>query len=49
MALAAAGVGAVSVVTGLFASLEWDTPAGPSIVVAAAVIFLLGLVAPRRG
>lgn len=48
MALAAAGIGAVSVVAGLFGSLEWDTPAGPSIVVAAAILFLVGLAAPRR-
>jgi hypothetical protein len=27
------------------ASLQWDTPAGPSIVVAATVLFAVGLVA----
>ena len=32
-------VGAVSVLAGLWASLQWDTPAGPSIVAAAALIF----------
>jgi zinc transport system permease protein len=43
MALLAAGIGALSVVGGLFGSLEWDTPAGPSIVVAALVLFVLSL------
>ncbi len=39
MAALAAAAGALSVVAGLFASLLWDTPAGPSIVVAATAIF----------
>jgi zinc transport system permease protein len=43
MAFLAAGIGAVSVVSGLFGSLEWDTPAGPSIVVAALGLFVLSL------
>lgn len=43
MALLAAIIGAASVVGGLFGSLEWDTPAGPSIVVAALVLFVLAL------
>ncbi len=43
MALFAAGAGAVAVVGGLFGSLEWDTPAGPSIVVAALALFVLSL------
>jgi len=43
MALLAAGIGAVAVTGGLFGSLEWDTPAGPSIVVAALGLFLLSL------
>ena len=43
MAVTAALVGAVAVVGGLFASLEWDTPSGPSIVVAALVLFLASL------
>ncbi len=43
MALIAAVVGAVAVVLGLFGSLEFDTPAGPSIVVAGALLFALGL------
>ncbi len=43
MALIAALLGVVSVVAGLFGSLEWDTPSGPSIVVAALILFLLAL------
>ena len=43
MALLAAGVGALAVVGGLFGSLEWDTPAGPSIVVAALALFVMSL------
>ncbi len=41
MAALAAAAGALSVVGGLFASLQWDTPAGPSIVVAATAIFAI--------
>ena len=44
MALGAAAVGALSAIGGLFASLAWDTPAGPSIVVVATALFALGLV-----
>jgi len=40
MALIAAGIGALSVVFGLWGSLVWDTPSGPSIVVAALAAFL---------
>jgi zinc transport system permease protein len=43
MAVLASIVGIVSVIGGLFASLRWDTPSGPSIVVAATVLFALGL------
>jgi len=43
MAALAAGVGALSVVAGLFASLEWDTPSGASIVVAASILFGVSL------
>ncbi len=43
MAVLASLAGVLSVVGGLFGSLEWDTPSGPSIVVTALVIFLLGL------
>jgi len=43
MAVIATLVGAAAVVLGLFGSLRFDTPSGPSIVVAALVIFLVGL------
>ena len=43
MAAGATGVGIVSVLGGLWGSLRFDTPAGPSIVVAAAFLFVLGL------
>lgn len=43
MAIFAALIGALSVTGGLFGSLEWDTPSGPSIVVAALFLFLLSL------
>ncbi|SDO03753.1 zinc transport system permease protein [Lutimaribacter pacificus] len=41
MAMAAAAVAVVSVLGGLWVSLDLDTPAGPSIVCVAAVLFLL--------
>lgn len=43
MAIIAAIIGAVSATSGLYGSLTWDTPAGPSIVVAALLIFLITL------
>ncbi|MDZ7601321.1 MAG: metal ABC transporter permease [Hoeflea sp.] len=43
MAVLAAVIGVSAVIGGLFGSLEWDTPAGPSIVVAALVLFILSL------
>ncbi len=45
MALGAAILGAVAVIGGLFASLQWDTPSGPSVVAAAAGLFALSLFA----
>jgi zinc transport system permease protein len=39
MALIAAATGSLAVVLGLAGSWHWDTPAGPSVVVAAALIF----------
>ncbi|EHQ51556.1 ABC transporter [Ectothiorhodospira sp. PHS-1] len=39
MALFAALIGCLAVAGGLWGSLTWDTPAGPSIVVAAALLF----------
>jgi zinc transport system permease protein len=47
MALFAAGVGSLSVLAGLLGSLEWDTPSGPSIVVAATVAFVVAQLWPR--
>ncbi len=44
MAVIAAIVGAGSVWIGLRGSLEWDTPAGPSIVVAALACFVLSVI-----
>jgi zinc transport system permease protein len=49
MALAASLAGAVAVVFGLWGSWTWDTPTGPSIVLAAMALFLAGLALPRRG
>jgi zinc transport system permease protein len=48
MAIAAAAVGAVSVIGGLYASLAWNTPSGPSIVVAAVVLFVISMLIPGR-
>jgi len=44
MAVLAALFGALAVVLGLFGSLEFDTPSGPSVVVAALLLFLASLV-----
>lgn len=43
MALLTTVAGVAAVVGGLFGSLEWDTPAGPSIVVAALFLFVLSI------
>lgn len=48
MAGLASLLGCLSVALGLWASLRWDTPAGPSVVVAAAALFLLGASIPVR-
>ncbi len=48
MALIASTVGALAVAAGLFASWQWDSPAGPSVVVAAFVIFMANLSIPAR-
>jgi zinc transport system permease protein len=47
MALLAAVFGALSVIVGLYASLYWDLPSGPLIVVTAALFFGLMQVGPR--
>lgn len=43
MAVIASFIGALSVIAGLYGSLYYDTPSGPSIVVAALVLFLVSL------
>jgi zinc transport system permease protein len=43
MAILAALIGVAGVFGGLFGSLEWDTPAGPSIVVAALGLFIISI------
>jgi zinc transport system permease protein len=48
MALFAALAGVIAVLAGLFASLRWDLPSGPSIVVAAVALFTLAMAAPDR-
>ncbi|HOW74503.1 MAG TPA: zinc ABC transporter permease subunit ZnuB [Candidatus Competibacteraceae bacterium] len=48
MALLAGGLGCIAVGAGLWASLRWDTPAGPSVVVAATTLFALGHALPNR-
>ena len=48
MAVLAAAIGALSVIGGLSGSLAWDTPSGPSIVVAALILFLFS-VSPAAG
>lgn len=48
MAVVASLLGAIAVAGGLFGSLKFDTPSGPSIVVAALAIFLFSLLPWRR-
>jgi zinc transport system permease protein len=43
MAFVAALVGVLSVIGGIEASLAWDTPAGPSIVTTATILFVVSL------
>ena len=45
MALLSALIGVIAVFGGLFGSLQWDTPAGPSIVVAASTLFIITVLA----
>ncbi|MGI9354382.1 MAG: metal ABC transporter permease, partial [Rhizobiaceae bacterium] len=49
MAVLAAVIGVMAVIGGLVGSLQWDTPAGPSIVVVALLLFLIGLMPPAGG
>lgn len=48
MALLAIFVGVISVILGLGGSYRWDTPAGPSIVLAAAALFVVVFLMPER-
>lgn len=48
MAITATLIGFASVLIGLTASLWWDTPAGPSVVLSAACCFTLSLCIPRN-
>lgn len=48
MAVYAAIGGVLAVAGGLFGSLNFDTPSGPSIVVAALALFLVSLIVPAR-
>ena len=43
MAITASIIGVIAVIIGLHGSLEWDTPAGPSIVVAALILFVMSI------
>lgn len=43
MAVLSAIIGVISICAGLMGSLEWDIPAGPSIVVAAVICFILSI------
>ena len=49
MAVMASLLGALSVIGGLYGSLHYDTPSGPSIAVAALMIFLFSLLPLPRG
>jgi zinc transport system permease protein len=48
MAALATLIGVLSVILGLFGSLKWDTPSGPSVIVAALILFVAAMVAPRH-
>lgn len=46
MALLASVIGCLAVCAGLYGSFQWDTPTGPTIVVAACLLFVVGLLVP---
>jgi zinc transport system permease protein len=48
MAVLASGLGCASVALGLVGSAQWDLPTGAAIVIAAAALFILGLIIPAR-
>ena len=47
MAAVASLIGCLAVCLGLYGSFQWDTPTGPTIVVAACLLFMVGLIIPR--
>ncbi|MDR9825961.1 zinc ABC transporter permease subunit ZnuB [Vibrio sp. FNV 38] len=48
MAVLASAIGSVAVVGGLYMSWNWDTPAGPSVVLSSTVLFILSHMIPKR-
>lgn len=48
MAIVGSLIGGLAVVLGLLASYQWDTPAGPSVVVSAALLFILAQGIPQK-
>jgi zinc transport system permease protein len=48
MAVMASGFGLLAVLGGIAASVQWDTPAGPSIVLAACFFFIIGLIRIKK-
>jgi len=48
MAIYSSVIGMVAVGIGLFSSLQWDTPAGPTIVVVATLLFFMSFLVPVR-
>lgn len=48
MAIVASVIGCLAVAGGLSGSYRWDTPAGPSIVVAACLLFIFSWLVPKR-
>ncbi len=49
MAIIGSLIGGLSVMLGLLSSYQWDTPAGPSVVVSAALLFVLAQAMPQKG
>lgn len=49
MAVLAIVIGCLSVCLGLFGSFQFDTPSGPSIVVAACLLFMFSMLVPNKG
>lgn len=48
MAVLASLIGCLAVMGGLYGSFTWDTPTGPSIVVAACLLFMVSWLIPKR-